>query len=236
MNTMQGLGRVTESLARLDQHQQTPKKVSNRPLATPPTIALSRDAGCRGTAVALAVAGRLGWPVYDHQLIERIAEQMQVRPNLLDTIDERQHSWTLECVEWLALGAHISDRAYFHRLLDTLRALGAKGECVIVGRGAAFALPAPTTLRVRLVSDRAARIAEISRERGLDAEAAARYMETTDRERVAWLRDHFGKSDPADPVHYDLVLNTSRWPVDDCADLIVAGLQHLQKCGAGSGD
>ena len=41
---------------------------------------------------------------------------------------------------------------YVHRLIQTLLSLAAKGECVILGRGAAQALPPQTTLRVRLVA------------------------------------------------------------------------------------
>ena len=51
-------------------------------------------------------------------------------------------------------------------------------------------------------------------------------MENTDRERAAFIKDHFLK-DPADPRWYDLLLNVSRWSVMECADLIVDGLSRL---------
>ena len=40
------------------------------------TITLSREAGVPVEAIAQAVAARLGWTVYDHELLERIAETM----------------------------------------------------------------------------------------------------------------------------------------------------------------
>ncbi len=60
-----------------------------------------------------------------------------------------------------------------HHLVETLRALGAHGECVIVGCGAAFILPAKTTLRVRLVSPLPQRIQVVSRQYGISEQEAA---------------------------------------------------------------
>ena len=116
---------------------------------------------------------------------------------------------------------------YFRRLLDLLLALGARGECVIVGRGAPFVLPVDTTLRVRLLASRPDRIALLVREHGLDPTEAARYVETTDGERMRFLKGHFHK-DPTDPQLYDLVLNASRFSVEECAAIIIEALHRLQ--------
>src|SRR5437868_9081240 len=63
------------------------------------TIALAREAGTPGTSVAGEVGTRLSWPVYDHQLLERIAQEMGLRTQLLESVDERRRSWLLETVE-----------------------------------------------------------------------------------------------------------------------------------------
>lgn len=42
---------------------------------------------------------RLGWHVYDHELLEEIAREMNVRASLLESVDERQQSWLTESVE-----------------------------------------------------------------------------------------------------------------------------------------
>src|SRR5262249_35244300 len=41
--------------------------------ARPFSIAMSREAGTRGPAVARAVADKLGWKVYDNELLELVA-------------------------------------------------------------------------------------------------------------------------------------------------------------------
>jgi cytidylate kinase len=191
------------------------------------TIAIEREAGAPGTSVAQAVAARLHWPVYDHELLERIAEEMGLRVDLLKSVDERRQSWVLEVMEAFAGGKHVSESSYVRHLVHTLLALAAHGECVIVGRGAAQVLPRGSALKVRLVADLADRVKAISARFGLPAAEAGRKVEEIDRERTAFIRAHFQK-DPAEPHQYDLILNTSRWSVADCAGLIVRALQILQ--------
>jgi cytidylate kinase len=56
---------------------------------------------------------------------------------------------------------------------------------------------------------------------------AGRQIDVTDQERNRFTRDHFHK-DPTDPRGYDLVLNSSRFSVAECATLIIEGLHQLQ--------
>jgi cytidylate kinase len=198
-------------------------------------IALSREVGAGGTSVGRELGDRLGWPVYDNELVERIAKEMKLRTRLLESIDERRMAWLQGSVDtFLASLPPISETAYVRHLIETILSLGTHGECVLVGRGAALILPPATTLRVRLVADLEDRIAHMSRDRGLSREEATRYVERTDRERRRFIQDHFHK-DPTDAQHYDLVLNFSRFPAGECADIILEALRRLQARAARKG-
>ena len=181
--------------------------------------------------MACEVGARLGWPVYDHELLERIAREMGLRVRLLESVDERRQSWLRECIEAFASapveGRYVSEGAFVRHLVETVLSLGAHGECVIVGRGAAQLLAPQTTLRVRLVGARADRIAAVSRHFGLTPKEAERRVQEIEQERVRFVRDHFQK-DPADLANYDLILNSSRWSVAECAELIIQALHALQ--------
>lgn len=191
------------------------------------TIALSREAGTDGTAIAHAVGSRLDWPVYDYKLLERIAREMGVHTALLKTVDEKQKSWLLEAMETFVAVPLVSESAYVQHLIKSMLALSTLGECVIVGRGAAFMLPAKTTLRVRLVAPLKERITVLSRRLHISEREAARQVRTRDRERADFVEDHFLK-DPSDPCQYDLLLNTSCFSVDACAELIIDALRCRQ--------
>src|SRR5579872_1895390 len=90
------------TLEYLQRHWEKQRKAlgAEMGLATAPTpaftVALSREAGTQGTAVARELGSRLGWPVYDHELLERIAQEMGVRTALLESVDEKRMSWLLE--------------------------------------------------------------------------------------------------------------------------------------------
>jgi cytidylate kinase len=191
------------------------------------TIVLTREAGTLGTSVAREVGTRLGWPVYDHELLERIAQEMGLRTSLLESVDEKRVGWMTESMEAFLAVPHVSESAFIRRVIETVLALGAHGECVLVGRGAAHILPAATTLRVRLVAPLHDRVAALSRSLGISLQEAARRIDTTDRERINFIKDHF-RCDPTDPHNYDLVLNFARFSTAECAELVVEALRRLQ--------
>lgn len=201
------------------------------------TVALACEAGTQGDSIAQEVGRRLGWHVYDHELLEQIARDMGVRATLLESLDERRQSWLQETVEAFMStptksdgGRLATESGYVHHLIKVVLALGVHGECVIVGRGAAFILPAPSTLRVRLVGPVPERIAALSRRHGISEKEAAQRIRTLDRERDEFVKDHFFK-DPADPRNYDLVLNAFRLPVGHIAGMIVEELRRLEAHG-----
>jgi cytidylate kinase len=201
------------------------------------TVTVSREAGTQGTLVGKEVGRILGWHVYDHELLEKIAQDMGLRTSLLETVDERRQSWLLEIGEALVSapskgdwGPLVSESGFVHHLVKTVLALGIHGECVIVGRGAAFILPAETTLRVRLVGPVRERIAVLSRNLGIPEPEAARQGRALDRARNDFVQDHFQK-DPTDPRNYDLILNALRLSPLQSAELIVETLFRLRALG-----
>ena len=157
------LERVVGGVAGAQRHWQTRRREAAGSSATAFTIAIARDTGAPATAVAREVGRRLGWQVYDHELLERIAEEHGLRVSLLESLDERRQSWLVECLEGFAQKAHVGESGYVRHLTQTILSLGAHGCCVIVGRGAAHLLPPETTLRVRLVQSLEDRVAAIMR-------------------------------------------------------------------------
>jgi len=80
---------------------------------------------------------------------------------------------------------------------------------------------------VRLVGPVAGRTEVVRQRLGVSAEEAGRWVAETDAERSRFVKDYFGK-DPPDPRLYDLVLNSARFSVPECAELIIETLRRLQ--------
>jgi cytidylate kinase len=217
---------LTEALLRTAKHETSD---SNQAQRRPPfSITLSREAGALGTTVAEAVGKRLGWPLYDDELIEKIADELGEPASYVRDLDERSISWLQEFIANLVNKYHFNPTAYFRALVGFVRGLGALGQCVIVGRGSSFLLPHETTLRVRLVANWRDRVRAVQRLKGLSEREATRFINRTEQERSAFMKDHF-KLDAGDPHHYDLVLNMSFVDVEDAAEIIVATLRRFEK-------
>jgi cytidylate kinase len=226
---MTRLSKQPHPFAKLEGESSTRERVgpSGPPTGVPLSIAFSREAGSGGITVAREVGRRLNWPVFDQELMENLAKDLNVDVSVVEDYDERRGSWLVDTIKAFSAAASVSEVSYFHRLVRMLQALGARGECVIVGRGSNFVLPLETTLRVRIVASRDDRIAFIARERKLSKVEATRFVDTRDRDRLKFIKDHFHK-DFADPLNYDLIVNRSRFSVDETAELVNEALQRMQ--------
>ncbi len=210
--------RVVEALARLHRYVES----HPTPEQTPPlTIAISRQAGSRGAEIAQAVGARLGWPVYDRELLTHIAQEKRFNERLLDHLDERCTNWLEEIIAGFSTQYHSpTDWTYLKQLLRLLVSLRQVGHCVIVGRGAGHVLPASTTLHVRVIAPRALRVSKTEKQKGLSKAAAERWIDQTDNDRTHFVKHRFNM-DPDDPLNYDLILNSGRYSTEECAELIV---------------
>src|SRR4051794_14499967 len=77
----------------------------------PVTITISREAGTNGRAIADAIAARLGWPVYDRELLQRLGADLGVRPERLEPLDERAISWIEELFGSLTANSSVNQIA-----------------------------------------------------------------------------------------------------------------------------
>jgi cytidylate kinase len=215
--------------------------VSPIDLGRPLSIAISREPGAPASATADQLGQRLGWKVYDRALLEQIAAEMHLPAHLLDSVDEHPQSWLTEAVgaflspAWRTRKEWVSEDAFVHAVVKTIRRISVGGRCVIVGRGAAFVLPQDATLRVRLIAPLADRVANLSQELGIAKDAAKRKLTESDREQRDFVIKHF-HHDPADPCHYDLVLNCERFDVDAQVEQIFSALCQLQVRTAAGGN
>lgn len=212
-------------------HKELPSGSPSQHMPPALTIAIHREAGTQGTQVAHEVGKKLGWQVYDHELLDEIAEQMGVDTTAIESMDERQISWLRESIEAFFFTSDdrmwVSHWRYVRRLVKTVLALGMHGHCVIVGRGAPFILPAETTLRVQLMAPLKERVATLSRTQGIPLDEATRQVRHIDQQCDAFVKGHFFR-DPTDPRHYDLALNSGRMTIDAEADLIIDALRHWE--------
>jgi cytidylate kinase len=217
---------LVSALARLHGYAKA-QPAAKQPTGAPLTIAISRQAGAGGAAIARAVGDLLGWPVYDQELLMLIAKEKGLHTQLLEHLDERYVSWIEEIAASFTSQSAGLEATYLKELLALLAALGKAGHGVIVGRAAAHLLHLESTLRVRMVAPRPVRVANTEKRLGIARAEAERWVDKTDKERENFVKYHFRK-DPADVLAYDLILNSGRYSTGECAAIIVQAARLLE--------
>jgi hypothetical protein len=110
-------------------------------------ITVSRLLRSGGRRVAEAVAGSLGWPCYDSEILEALAQQSNAhhQAQMFEGLDEKTHGAIEEMLS--SLLGHADQSAYFYLLPRAILTL-AQTDCVILGRGAHLLLPGALKARI----------------------------------------------------------------------------------------
>ncbi len=188
------------------------------------TVAISREAGARGNSIARRVGRLLGWQVYDQDSLALLARDDSARRELLADVPESAAAWANRQSATAGGRAGGTDAG---ELVKLVFALAARGDVVIVGRGAGVLLPGESTLNVRVIAPHAERVAYLAQWLRMSDEEAAAELAGRDRVRAALHAALTGKS-VSDPTQYDLILNSGRLGEAASADLIVSAIKVKQ--------
>jgi cytidylate kinase len=105
--------------------------------------------------------------------------------------------------------------------------LAARGQVILVGRGAGYYLPRDTGLHIRVVAPLEERVSHLADWLRLTKEAAAIEVTNRDDARASFLLKHFGKRE-VDLYDFDLVINSGLLNEETCADTITAIIMGKQ--------
>ena len=198
-----------------------------------PAITISRSLGSLGTEVGFLAARQLGWQFCDRRLL-RLAAEALGKPVADLAREEEHHCGFLEQLAKIfafgspeapytpSLDMPIYTRDLFELQRKLMLRMVEHAPSVIVGRGGFIALKGrPATLHVRIQADRPFRIQAVL-DNGLATtpEAAARALDSSDRNRSAFIREISGL-DWQDTRPFQLVLDTSRDGIPDCVRQLV---------------
>jgi cytidylate kinase len=183
------------------------------------TIAVSREAGARGETIGRRAAKKLGWQVYNQELLEYTAQEGPYR-HVVAHLPPQLARWAEERLQVLLREQNLSQHPSVADMARIVLALGAQGEVVLIGRGAGCILPAASTLHVRIVAPLEDRIAYMAQWLRLAESEAAEQVRQRDVRRSEFIESHFHRR-PSEVHQYDLVLNSSLLGEDLSAELIV---------------
>jgi cytidylate kinase len=210
---------VVRWLFGLSEERQQPA-ASPIPVARFQNICISRETGAGGGALARIVGERLGWKVYDDELIEAIAHRMQLPIDEVRALDEQAPSMVQDWLLPLREEYYAPQEAYLDHLAKLIEAIGRAGDSILVGRGAGFMLPRETTLSLRVIAPLKIRAQRVAERMGVSVRTARRAARDLDRRRAQFDRT-MHRANSNDPHNFDMVIETASLGLEIAAEIVV---------------
>jgi cytidylate kinase len=199
-----------------------------------PCITISRETGAGADKVSEELIEffqnysdnySVPWTVFDKNLIERVLEDHHLPQTLSQYFVEDKLSELKSTVNEL-LGLHPNTWILVSKTSNTILQLAQLGNCVIVGRaGNIIASRLKNSFHVRLVAPAEARIGHIMDICDKSRPEAIEYIRKEDLARKNYLKKYFNK-DVADPLLYNMVINTALLGYKKVAEVIGKAVLH----------
>ncbi len=216
--------RLWETMARSAQEPAEATTVPSKKFG--PYVTISRFVGTGGDEIAKRVADKLGWQVFDREIVEYISSQSKARESIVSLFDEKVqnelHTWVENLFTWSAM----DNEHYLRRLSQVIYAIARHGNAVIVGRGANFIVPAHYGLRVRIVAPEPWRVEYLQKQQGLSEAEAREKIKTQDEMQREFIKKQFHQN-VEECTNYDIVLNAGVLGLEHCADIITENVKYL---------
>ncbi|HZD32224.1 MAG TPA: cytidylate kinase-like family protein [Candidatus Angelobacter sp.] len=197
-------------------------------------ITIEREYGSGGADIARAIAGRLGWKLWDQLLTNEIARDMECDCRVVEEHEEKRDPLHYRLLKAFMRGSYEgSQNAPRLKIADTdcirevtervVKQAAGAGECVIVGRGSAYYLQdRPDAFHVFIyapLKDKVRRLIAA----GKSKPDALQLAETVDQDRAAFIKQYFGVEWP-ERHKFHLMVN-SAIGIGAAVDTILHGIE-----------
>lgn len=180
-------------------------------------ITISREMGSGGIPIAHRAAEKLGYTLIDGEAIARVAGKYGLTPEALEITDEKPPAFVEKLDEKMAVDLQLIELIILEYAL--------KGNVIIYGRGGQDLLKdINSVLRVRIIAPFEERVERWAEREWLDPDLARILVRKSDQQRAGFIKYYFDR-DWNDPIHYDLVINTSRLSEDTAVKLLCEGVK-----------
>ncbi len=191
-------------------------------------ITLSRELGSGGEQIAELISEMMGWKVYDKEILNAMAENMDVHVKALESVDEKTIGWINDWLVPLFSGKsdqHVEQLSYFKHLGQVLLIIARHGKAIIVGRAAGLLLPRDRGLSIRITAPFELRCKRYAEQEGIDIEQARILVRKSDNAQKKFVRSFLGKDINA-AQYYDIAFNTEKLELKQVAKLVCRALDE----------
>lgn len=193
-------------------------------------ITIGRQFGSGGHEIGQMLADRLEIPLYDHRLVSMAAEELGVKTEDAERVDESSLNtfvagYTMTpgmYTDFINAASYIPsfDTDVYRKQTEIIRSLVQKGPCVIVGRCADYVLKdRADCINVFICADKEDRKKRIMELYGLTERKAAERIRKTDKERRYYYEVHTGQ-DWGSIRSHQMLLNVSMLGIDRIVEIL----------------
>jgi len=194
-------------------------------------ITISRQFGAGGKTLGQMIADKLGYTFADSDIVQRIAKEANVSRDWVESFEKEAGSRVSRMISsmvsqrWIDRilkdeRGYLDEKIYLDYLVLIVAQMADEGDVIILGRGSQYILDDhPDAYHILLVNEIENRIKFLMERYKLSQKKAARIVENEDRRRINLYR-RLGKSDYNDPNLYHLVLNMSRFSLEEALQVV----------------
>ncbi|MCC5940588.1 MAG: cytidylate kinase-like family protein [Balneolaceae bacterium] len=199
----------------LDSTSKKPTTPKGNPF---PVITISREFGALGAALAAHMSEKIGFKMWDKDILQAISDKLGSDRKFLEALDESRRE-TIEDVVVGFMKKTSTNSGYIRTLNQVVRTVEAHGNSIIVGRGSNYICTNPKAFHVRLVSPLKTRTEHIAAKQGMSKADAQSMINKTDDERAEFVQYYF-KKDVTNASDYDLVLNSGVYSLEQMMEIV----------------
>ena len=193
---------------------------------TSPVVTISRQMGAHGEEIAYRTGallteshGKHPWVVVDKDLGERVIQDHHL-PKQISCFFSGEQTLSIEKHIEGMLGISVPGPVMLQSLTRTIIQLARIGHVILVGRAAHLITARfPRAVHVRIIGSFERRVERVAESKKCSWDEAASEIRKVDDQRRHFISAYF-HSDLDDMSHYDLLFNTDRVSVEECARLI----------------
>ncbi|MDO4482868.1 MAG: cytidylate kinase-like family protein [Clostridia bacterium] len=193
-------------------------------------VTIARSYGSAGQKVGTMLAEKLGYELYDRNIIQMAAEESGIDEKNFEKANASKIRMPLlpnakkmyiDIVHDKDSGQYESKENLFRFQAKIIQDLASEKDCVILGRCSNHVLRGLNNVaRVYISSPIWQCVRNVSEAEGLTAEEAEEKIAKMDKQRADYFKYFTGEM-WQDPANYDLCLNTVSLSEEDCVDMIV---------------
>jgi cytidylate kinase len=201
-------------------------------------LTIEREYGAGAGEIAQKLADRLGWKLWDQTLTDAIARRLECASRQIEAQEERKDPLYYRLFKAFLRGSYegslnapvmkMADAESIRRVSEQLvRSAAAEGDCVIVGRGAAYYLhDLPCAFHVFIYAPFEEKVRRLQK-KGKTEEEAIQLIGSVDQDRAAFIKQYFGIEWPSRQF-FHLMLNSTMGE-DAVVQTVVDGLTVATK-------